>query len=196
MSEIYKLIDDYLPELGSLEGLVLEIGSERGEGSTAYLDNLAKQNGAHFVTVDIDQPRIEEINKQGIHAVCQKGEDFIPTLSGKPVSIAYLDNYDWNWWVGRENSDKHWVQHQIDWYKDHHEIEMSNVECQQIHLLQSILLEEKTTDNSLIVFDDTWLDSYYQVYKGKGGAAVTYLLLKGYKVLFTQEYGTILGRFK
>jgi len=57
-----------------------------------------------------------------------------------------------------------------------------------------------TTDNSIICIDDTWFHSTWDTYQGKGGAAVPYLLAKGYTVLETTNgrdgmYGIILGRF-
>ena len=195
MGQIYKKIENYVDRLGTPEGIILEIGSERGEGSTVYLDELAKRLGIHFVTCDIDKERVEKINQQGINAVCQRGEEYIPTIMENTLNICYLDNFDWNWWVGREDSDKVWVQHQIDWYKENHNIVMDNVNCQITHLVQSVLIETKTTKNSIICFDDTWSEIYYKTYIGKGGAAVTYLLAKGYEVLHTDGFGTILGRF-
>jgi hypothetical protein len=198
MGQIYKNIHKYVPKLGKVEGSLVEIGASRpgDDQSTQYLHDLAKSIGADFITCDINVQRIQELNDQGIPAVCNKGEDFLPTYEPK-VSIAYLDNFDWNW---HPMATEDWTLVQIQEYRKQYNIEMTNLMSQSAHVHQAVLLETKTTTNSIIAMDDTWFDTGWDTYQGKGGAAVPYLIARGYTVLETTngrngEYGTILGRF-
>jgi hypothetical protein len=198
MGQIYKNIHKYVPKLGKVEGSLVEIGASRpgDDQSTQYLHDLAKSIGADFITCDINVQRIQELNDQGIPAVCNKGEDFLPTYEPK-VSIAYLDNFDWNW---HPMATEDWTLVQIQEYRKQYNIEMTNLMSQSAHVHQAVILETKTTTNSIIAMDDTWFDTGWDTYQGKGGAAVPYLIARGYTVLETTngrngEYGTILGRF-
>jgi hypothetical protein len=139
-----------------------------------------------------DQEQIKVLQEANINAVCSQGEVFLNNYI-KPINIAYLDNFDWTW---EPQQMQPWLIEQIEYYRINHGIDMDNVASQTAHLLQTIRIEQLATDNSLIVFDDTWYYREWAIYNGKGGSAVHYLLGKGYEVLHTEEYGTILGRFK
>jgi hypothetical protein len=198
MGQIYKNIHKYVPNLGTDSGSLIEIGASRpgDDQSTQYLHDLAKSININFITCDINFQRICELNEQGIPAVCNKGEDFLPTYEPK-ISIAYLDNFDWNW---HPMATEDWTLVQIQEYREHYNMEMTNLMSQGAHVHQAVILETKTTDNSIICIDDTWFHSTWDTYQGKGGAAVPYLLAKGYTVLETTNgrdgtYGIILGRF-
>jgi hypothetical protein len=77
---------------------------------------------------------------------------------------------------------------------------MTNLSSQQTHLLQSILLMDKMTDNGIIVCNDTWYHPHEGVYLGKCSAAIPFLLLQGYRQLhndgYRQNSGAIFGKFK
>ena len=198
MGQIYKNIHKYVPNLGKVEGSLVEIGASRpgDDQSTQYLSALAQQLDIDFVTCDINFQRIKDLNNQGISAVCDKGEDFLAKYQPK-ISIVYLDNFDWNW---HPMATEDWTLDQIKEYRDNYNIEMTNVYSQAAHVHQAVLVEARTTDNSIICIDDTWFHSTWDTYQGKGGAAVPYLLAKGYTVLETTNgrdgtYGIILGRF-
>jgi hypothetical protein len=198
MGQIYKNIEKYTDRLGNTGGSFVEIGASRpgDDQSTKYLSSLAKQLCMSFVTCDINSERVAELIDQGIAATCLKGEDFLPIYEPK-ISIAYLDNFDWNW---HPMATEDWTLDQIKEYRDKYNIEMTNVYSQAAHVHQAVLVETKTTDNSIVCIDDTWFHSTWDTYQGKGGAAVPYLLAKGYTVLETTNgrdgtYGIILGRF-
>ena len=199
MGQIYKNIHKYIPQLGNIGGNIVEIGASRpgDDQSTQYLYDMAKQLGIDFVTCDINRERVADLNNQGITATCLKGEEFLP-MYGPKISIAYLDNFDWNW---HPMATEDWTLDQIKEYRENYNIEMTNVYSQAAHVHQAVLLEPKTAENSIICIDDTWFHSTWDTYQGKGGAAVPYLLAKGYKSLETTHgrdgiYGIILGRFK
>ena len=198
MGQIYKNIHKYLPRLGKIEGTLVEIGASRpgDDQSTQYLHDLAKSLDINFVTCDINRDRVVDLNSQGITANWAKGEEFLHIYAPE-ISIAYLDNFDWNW---HPMATEDWTLDQIKEYRDNYNLEMTNVYSQAAHVHQAVILETKTTDNSIICIDDTWFHSTWDTYQGKGGAAVPYLLAKGYVVLETTNgrdgtYGIILGRF-
>jgi hypothetical protein len=198
MGQIYKNIHKYVPRLGKVEGSLVEIGASRlgDDQSTQYLYDLAQQSNINFITCDINFQRVKDLNDQNIPAVCNKGEDFLTVYESK-IAIAYLDNFDWNW---HPLATEDWTLDQIKEYRDNYNIEMTNVYSQAAHVHQAVLVEAKTADNSIICIDDTWFHSTWDTYQGKGGAAVPYLLAKGYTVLETTNgrdgtYGVILGRF-
>jgi hypothetical protein len=198
MGQIYKSIHKYVPRLGKVEGSLVEIGASRpgDDQSTQYLHELAQQLGIDFVTCDINFQRVRDLNDQGIPAICAKGENFLPVY-GPKISIVYLDNFDWNW---HPMATEDWTLVQIEEYREKYNVEMTNVYSQAAHVHQAVLVEAKTSDNSIICIDDTWFHSTWDTYQGKGGAAVPYLLAKGYAVLETTNgrdgtYGIILGRF-
>ena len=198
MGQIYKSIYKYTPRLGKIDGGLVEIGSSRprDDQSTQYLYDLSNLLGISFITCDFDHHRVAEINNKGILAVCSTGEKFLPTYESK-ISIAYLDNFDWNW---HPAAVEDWTLTQIQEYREKYNVEMTNLMSQSAHVAQAVLLESRSTDNSIIAFDDTWFDDRWDTYQGKGGAAVPYLISKGYTVLETTDgrnktYGIILGRF-
>jgi hypothetical protein len=198
MGQIYKNIHKYVPRLGKIEGSLVEIGASRpgDDQSTQYLYDLSKHLDIDFITCDINFQRIRELNDQGISAVCNKGEDFLTEYEPK-IAIAYLDNFDWNW---HPMATEDWTLIQIKEYREKYNIEMTNLMSQSAHVHQAVLLESRTTENSIICIDDTWFHSTWDTYQGKGGAAVPYLIARGYTVLETTngrsgEYGIILGRF-
>ena len=198
MGQIYKNIHKYLPRLGKIGGSLVEIGASRpgDDQSTQYLHDLSKHLGISFVTCDINRNRVADLNSQGISATCLKGEEFLPMYAPK-IAIAYLDNFDWNW---HPMATEDWTLDQIKEYRDNYSLEMTNVYSQAAHVHQAVLLETKTAENSIVCIDDTWFVREWDTYQGKGGAAVPYLLAKGYIVLETTNgrdgtYGVILGRF-
>jgi len=104
--------------------------------------------------------------------------------------VLYLDNFDWDWEVGTWKSR---IEEQRVWYQERG-IEMNNVNCQVAHLTQMQNLLLNMTDNCIVCLDDTYLHN--GVYIGKGGAVVPYLLVNGFEILLTQDYGVIMGRTK
>lgn len=161
----------------SKDGIILEIGSERGHGSTRFLADFAVKNGMRFVTVDFEEEACKAAQK-----ICEPseltqlvrcvGESWLPGLK-VPVSFAYLDNFDWIW--DRSNPK------QVETYKQYG-FELSNRNSQLAHLRQVIEIEKARSLHCAVVFDDSWIDDH-GVFMGKGGAAATYLEALGWKLL-------------
>jgi hypothetical protein len=96
----YISIENFLPFYINPESIFLEIGSECGAGSTAFLANLAKKYNVTLHSVDIDDKSdlIEVHSSLQLHIA--KGSDWcqkvLPTLK-KSISFVYLDNFDIIW---------------------------------------------------------------------------------------------------
>jgi hypothetical protein len=234
----YQLLDSVSPN-----SVFLEIGSERGEGSTKYLSNLAKYHNVDFFTVDIDNKiNVDEILKKqwktfyqnvrdeswesnaiNIDALsndkksecidlhgwnniqqntinqvqdlyCQdhvtfyhsSGSDWCKkykTDIGRPISLLYLDNFDYIWDCENIPDD---IMRQI--IETNANIETHNQDCQIEHLTQLMCIEPFLDKNCIIGLDDTY--QYNKCWIGKSGPGVVYLLSLGYNIVF-RDYSTV-----
>jgi hypothetical protein len=209
MGTYYKKVEDYIDRIDF--GCWIEVGVDRGEGSTKFLSDLAGSRGVDFHGVDMDPDQIaratENLSVDGklpthVTLACDRGENYIQQLSSNDpelqASLVYLDNFDWDYWLGGQ--EEPFVAGVKQNYRDKMGIEMTNVQSQVTHLLQSIYLMPMMSDNSIIVCDDTWYHPNEGVFIGKCSAVIPYLFLNGYSLLHNQGYrqnsGVILGRFR
>jgi hypothetical protein len=63
----YTILDEVRSELDA-SGVILEIGSDRGEGSTSFLSMLANSTGRHFFSIDFSAEGYS--NAQKICGMC------------------------------------------------------------------------------------------------------------------------------
>jgi hypothetical protein len=175
------------------DSIFLEIGSNRSEGSTKFLADLAQQHGTMLHTVDIDKQKANAVEHPSIVWHTGKGSVWSKTeypKIGKKISLLYLDNFDWNYWLGAKD---HWVQKQIIEYKEKFDIEMNNENSQQEHLQQAINLLPWLSDSAMVLCDDT-----FQIngkWDGKCGLVVPYLQQFGFQVTATiPGIGILLSR--
>ena len=205
-------------------GAYLEIGLDRGEGSTRFFSDNARKRGVKFLGVDADHTQVENA-RAGLSATGNgvigpngeitmettslpdhvslfhaKGEDFLDDIKAQQpdqrFSLCYLDNFDWDYWCNRQ--EEKWVARQKQHYRDYMKIEMTNLHSQMTHLVQAIKLVPLMTEKSIIVCDDTWYHPDEGVFIGKCSAVIPYLCLNGYTILnaegYRQNSGAILGR--
>jgi hypothetical protein len=225
MGTYYKNVENFINQID--QGAWVEIGVDRGEGSTAWFADLAKNHATQFYAVDADpnqiQRSLETLSKSKevlinpltggiqhtydpvpphIKLVHARGEIFLSQLHDQQpdlrISLVYLDNFDWDYWVGGE--EESFVPAQKAHYRETMGVEMNNINSQTTHLAQAIQLMSMMTDNSIIICDDTWYHPKEGIFIGKCSAVIPYLLLHGYQILHSQGYrqnsGAILGRFK
>lgn len=167
----YRYLSLYQPEPGCL----IEIGSERGEGSTRFLDAYACRHKLRFYTADID-PDTHEAAKRITRGARQSTGVALLRRVRTPVSVAYLDGFDWTP-AGAENEA--WL---IDQRARYAELgyEMTNENCQREHLAEAQLIADRAADSCVVICDDTWHDRRWT---GKGGLAVPYLISQGFTVV-------------
>ena len=217
MGQIFRRAEKYLDNIDP--GIFVEIGSSRDgdDGSTKVIASWAKQRKCWLVTVDFD-PRVSEaLKKQFIRVadaigtgqppddvdiITATGEEYLKWYSEQcsikddmePISLLYLDNFDWDW---HPLNTEAFVLEQQHRYGELG-YSMTNLMSQMVHLNQAILAMPCMAKRSLIVCDDTWFNEHWGHYSGKSGAAIPYLIGQGYRVLESEEYpvyGTILGKW-
>jgi hypothetical protein len=196
MGRIYKHINEYITTADPNQQIV-EIGSDRYEGSSAYLAELAVTLNTKFVSVDFDTEALQRA-RRSIPAehrsrctfVCAEAVDWTANYDSSTADIVvlYLDNFDWNWQAAKPSA---MILEQQKLYQDKGLV-MDNWSCQLSHLQQCINLLPCMSEQSVIAIDDTYL--YNGTYTGKGAAAMAYLTCHGYQLLQVDDYGVILGR--
>lgn len=191
MGKIYKSIVNHLPE--TVSGVFVEIGSERGEGSTIAMSSWAHHFNTKLITVDIATdaksnldgsiPNTEFVISSG----AEWANDFVRT--GTDISCLYLDNFDYIWDI---NNVSPAIQQQIHQYAGQG-IVMSNQNCQKEHMAQIIALYPLLTPDAVVAFDDTYCVN--DCWVGKCGPAVVFMLAQGWSVVEqTLDCGVIMKR--
>ena len=171
--------------------IVLEIGSERGEGSSSWLYAWAKQRNIEFYSVDVEHHTHREQTYPEINwIVTSSGSDWCKTsLPGlnKKIKVLYLDNFDWIW---EPKNIPDWIQKQIDSYAQRG-VTMNNQNCQEEHRLQLEYCLPYLDEQSVIIMDDTYYEhGNKSQLRGKCATAIPILLANGFKIDDSAEYAT------
>lgn len=145
--------------------IAIEIGAERGEGSTHYLSVFCDLHGVPFYSIDVVKRTPSTIVMDGAEWLEQNKD---------PIKFAYLDNYDY---IYRHLLGTEHLKRQKEEYKALG-MELTNKASQEAHLQQSQLIHEKAPIGAVIVLDDTWFKAKY---RGKGGTAVPWLVEHGWE---------------
>ena len=198
MGAIFREAEHYIENLGT-SSIILEIGSDRYEGSTEYFANLAQQHGVEFHSVDIVDDAQRRLRHLPVHWHTQSGSEWckriLPTM-GVKVGCVYLDNFDYNWDVRQTPRD--WQKDVELFYTQRLGIEMTNQNCQVEHLKQILAIYPYLSNSAVVVCDDTY--THNDCWIGKSGAVVIYLLANGFelvkKIRVPKDLGVILKRTK
>jgi len=170
----------------SHDNIVIEIGSENGEGSSLWLYNWATQRGLKFYSIDVEHRMRERTHPEINWVVTTSGSDWcrdvLPGLN-KKIKVLYLDNFDWIWDL--ENLAPH-NQQQIKNYETRGII-MNNQNCQQEHRLQIEYCLKYLDEQSVVIMDDTFYNN--DKWDGKCATVIPLLLEHGFKMHGT-EYAT------
>lgn len=172
---------------------IIEIGSERGTGSTYKLANLCNRYGWHFITVDADEKTaasakniVHKINAS-FEAHHEPGEIFLKNYPEPNIGICYLDAFDivTNWTHKKET---------VEAYKKRN-IEITNQAAYKMHYDAVINVYQKIVPGGFISFDDVWLDKT-NAWQGKGKTAIPFLLEHGFIVLKHRNNSLLLQNTK
>jgi hypothetical protein len=192
-TKIFSLLEKHMP--AATNGVFVEIGSDRGEGSTQYLANLAKIHGTRLISVDISNyaQRHHQTVIDNVDFVIETGSTWAKNFAQTHTSIAllYLDNFDYMYDINDANTNEI-TKKQIQDYAIRG-IEMNNESCQIEHMKQLLALYNSFNQDTVIMFDDTY--KFNDCWIGKCGPCVTYLLCQGYEVLeWTTDCGMIMKK--
>lgn len=186
-SKLYTLAERFPIKPGSS---IVEIGSERGEGSTSFLTKVAIDNHVVFHSVDIIDRGLKDTDSFKFHHM--SGESFVKsvlTSFQERVAVLYLDNFDWQW---AHDKGGNAYEAQIAEYASLGLV-MSNINSTLAHLKQLLAVEPYMADEALVVCDDTYFDNGLDAYVGKGAGVVYYLLARGWKKIETDaQWGVAL----
>ncbi len=176
----------FISRLGFTDEIIVEIGSDNNEGSTAFFDSYRE-----FHSVDVLEDasiRLSHLKNTHWHVV-SSGSDWaqntLPTLN-KKIKILYLDNYDWaNPGIMADEIKKFYATRNVEW---------SNLGSQIEHLSQMVHCLPHMAEQSIVICDDTPIVDHHGTYTGKCGAVVPYLLVHGFKIVYAENNGVILAR--
>lgn len=154
----YKLLSKYFD---GLSGTAIEIGSERGHGSTEWIANFLKGTSIEFNTIDPDRNQFNNAKtiSGAIPHHCT-GEEWLSRYNKNDICFGYIDGADHHGGCRGIEVDAYSVR--------------SHLDC-------SVLIESRTADKCVLIFDDT----NYSVVRciGKGAFGVPYLIGRGFEVV-------------
>lgn len=187
MSDLFGKAHCYMDDWNhDSQHAMIEIGSDRGEGSTRYFNDLAGRYHVPFYSVDVsDQAKTRLPGLTNTTWYVDIGSRWCqhtwPQLHQK-IQCLYLDNFDFchDHMIGTP-----WIKMQEKYYREHHDLEMDNTNSQIEHLQQMIHLLPYMANNSLIICDDTYVHNGCWI--GKCGAVVVFLLCHGYSITNIDE---------
>ena len=145
--------------------LAIEIGSDRGEGSTQWLREYCINNGIEFVSIDIDPLLDYVVKMDGLEWLKQ---------NKKPIKFAYLDNADYIY--DHLKGTEH-LKEQAERYEKLG-IELSNTASKRTHAEQVKRVIRNSSVGTVIAIDDTWMSD-----RAEGTGALAHILLKKWEVL-------------
>lgn len=191
MGKIYQQVNAWFTPTSN--GVLVEIGSDRGEGSTQWLDALAAKHRKKLITVDVVSKAQSRWQHQlpNTEFVVQDGAAWAKEFahSATDIDLLYLDNYDYIWDI---NDVRPAIQMQMQEYSERG-VAMTNQQCQTQHLKQLISLYTLLAPTAVVMFDDTYC--YNDCWIGKCGPAVVYLMAQGWHVaLQSLDCGVIMTR--
>lgn len=193
MGTVYKSLSKYADGLS--EGtMVLEIGSDRYEGSTEFLAKFAQERNLEFHTVDIEpSSAMHRARSSNIHWHRAAGSEWCRTVlpqMDRRISVLYLDNFDYDWNILETGNWREIIDKQKAQYKNQFGLEMNNKNCQLEHATQMSLCLKFMADFNIVMFDDTYLHN--DCWIGKNGPAVVWLQALGWSLAEIQDGGVIL----
>lgn len=162
--------------------IFIEIGSERGHGSTEHHAHMCNKLNFKFITVDAYKPTTENAKKiaksvnDDFEAYNMLGEDYLKQYDSK-IHVLYLDAFDLEHMRDRTEGV---VQSTRGSYGERG-VALTNTNCYLAHLDMAKNAIDKMAENGIIFFDDVY--SGPPEWEGKGKTAIPFLLEKGYKII-------------
>jgi hypothetical protein len=189
--ELIQKHETLISSMLNAQSIIIEIGSDREAGSTKVLAQLAKNNDAHFITVDVDEQATERaqsiIDKidPSFQAINDYGEKYLAGFN-KPVQLIYLDAFDLPGdWHSPEVIDSY----------HHRKTELTLENCHKMHLDCVREIHTNMPAGSFVCFDDVnpvgpsgnmlfeKVSSSHMLWSGKGKTAIPFLVENGFHII-------------
>lgn len=197
MGTYYQRVEQFLPKIANKNWV--EIGVERGEGSTRWFaGKCEKLTAVDALQSQVDNCKklLDEAGHTNVTVIKSFGEDWASEYTGDPIDLLYLDNFDWNYWLDRPVEA--FVAGVQETYRTEFGTEMTNINSQYTHLHQMIELLDHMAEKSIVICDDTWFEPATGIFVGKCSAVIPFLLLHGYTLVdyhgYRQNSGAIMIR--
>lgn len=181
----HEIINSYrtlLKERFKEDSIFIEIGSERGHGSTFMIANLCKDLNFIFKTIDADpgiannaEKIVKSINSN-FEAINKEGEKFLEEID--EFHIIYLDAFDLQHMSDRPVGS--YVKSTRGTYANRN-VDLTNENCWKMHYDCAVACVEKMPKGGIIFFDDVY--SSAPEWDGKGKTAIPYLLSNGFSII-------------
>lgn len=187
----HQLLIEYAPRFVAEYGggaTMVEVGSERGHGSTLALAQLCKANGFKFITVDVDPAISGDASKivKGVspafEAVCEYGEKFLENTD-RTFQIVYLDAFDF--WHANHPEDRKAAYASRG-------TEITDDNAAAMHLACAKALKKSLAIGGYVCFDDILTGA--PEWKGKGRDAIPWLMENGFELLEWRRTTAMLKR--
>ena len=170
-SEIEKYADSF-----KKGDVIIEIGGDRGEGSSAFLKEFAQRYGLEFHSIDIDARVYGNMRLyEGVHTHGADGAEWLKGFD-KKIKFAYLDNYYWLFSPESPGANLEVLKTIYDMKP-----KTNNRDSRKAHLDQAKALDKLADKPCFVIFDDTWKTP--RGWDGKGGTAAPWLLKHGWKAI-------------
>jgi hypothetical protein len=182
----YRLAADLTYQPGEV---IVEVGSERGEGSTGFLAGL----GPPLWSLDVYHApewlaALPRAKRNRVIALEGRAEELLTTWEARsgaaPIRFAWLDGHDWPY-------DGQPIAEAADYerlYRSRGQV-YSRAASALSHLRIAQAIAPHVPEGGVIAFDDTW-----QSWTGKGGTAVPWLLDNGWWTLHQDDGWVALTR--
>lgn len=173
--------------------VIIEIGTTReqvpGQGSTKQFAEFCKNNGFHFITVDMDPHNTQTAAKMfremqtEFQAINMAGENYLREYDGF-FDFVFLDAYDFDHGQHSEIRQQRYIKYMGG--------KIDESQCHKMHLDCAESIVKKLYKGGLVCFDDTWLED--GKWTAKGTTAMPFLLDNGFYVLEKRNRAALLCR--
>jgi len=179
--ENINILDDIVNNNNDQNFTIIEVGSERGVGSTYHLGKYCLDNNLNFITIDPSDESnksakniLNKFNSRNLKAVKNKGENYLSNNNIDDILLAYLDGFDviFPGSIVSKKRINFYKEFGIDFIKDGNRISA------EVHLETTKYIYKNIVDGGIIAFDDTFYEN--DQWFGKGQLAVPFLIENGF----------------
>ena len=183
-----QFIDEAIVNNQNEDLCFIEVGSERGVGSTYYLAKYCAEKNLSFYTIDPSNESnksakkiLNKFKSIKLQAVKARGEDFLNGFDKQKIVLAYLDGFDvvFPGTIHSQERIDAYASWGIDLMKD------GNRLSADVHLETTKYIYRNVVKGGIIAFDDTYFDG--DEWFGKGKTGIPFLLENGYELVNNKE---------